>query len=172
MEPQEPKEIIPLLLADAANFFCFAKTVDNVINDNRPVALPESVQSLLRAVKTGNFSIVNFAVTECRRAGVTFKDMELYCRKTNAKCWFVATEPPKPESKMRLFSFGSDEPTPEYQIMISTQSAYVVFNSFFAQEPKKYFENFNRLNKCGFLQVQGSDVLPADTRYEAIKFAQ
>jgi hypothetical protein len=171
MEPQETKEVIPLLV-DAANFLRFAKTVDKVVNENRPTCLPESVQSLLRAVETGNFPIVNFAVTECRRAGVTFKDMELYCRKTNAKCWFVATEPPKVESKMQLFSFAPNEPTPEYQIMISTHNAYAVFSSFFANEPKKYFENFNQLNKCGFLQVQSADVPPHNMTYEAIKFAK
>jgi len=174
MEPQETspktKEIVPLL-ADAAAFLKFAKTVDAVVSANRPTKSPAAAESLMRAIMTGNFPIVNFAVTEARRAGLTFKDMELYCRKNNAKCWFVATELPKAESNLKAFSFGENDEPIEFQIMISTHNAYAVFSSFFAEDPKKYTENFNRLNRCGFLQLQGADTTPPDTNYKVMKFA-
>lgn len=175
MEPQEssptPKEIIPLL-ADAVNFLKFAKAVDAVVTVNRPVKPPAAVESLMRAIITGNFAIVNFGITEARRAGITFKDMELYCRKNNVNCWFVATELPKAESSLKPISFGENDEPIEFQIMISTHSAYAVFSSFFAEEPKKYAENFSRLNRCGFLQVKSSDAVPPDTTYKAMKIGK
>ena len=174
MEPQETspktKEIVPLL-ADAAGFLKFAKAVDAVVSANRPTKPPATVESLMRAIVTSNFAIINFAITEARRAGLTFKDMEWYCRKNNVKCWFVATELSKVESNVKPFSFGENDEPIEFQIMISMHNAYAVFSTFFAEDPKKYTENFNRLNRCGFLQIQAGDTKPPNASYEAMKFA-
>jgi hypothetical protein len=154
----------PCLLDSAAAFLKFAKNVASTIDEHRPTVRPEALEILRRAINTESFAIINFVVFECVKTGISFKDVEWFCRKNNLKCWLIATNLVNTELGAKTFT----EAPAEFQLMISTHRSYDVFASFFAES--KYVDNFNRLSKCGYAQVKEGDAVPPDTHYVKMKF--
>lgn len=156
------------LIDTASNFLKFAKVVEKTIDDHRPIAPPEAVLSFSRAVATGSHEIINFALTECQRAGVCFKDLEWYCRKINVDCWLIATQIPEGKTENDFCTFTKSKESLKYQIMISCHDGYTVFKSFYENEPKKYIENFKRLNESGYICVKKGENFPFNGLYKAM----